>query len=745
VYGGSGNFGDQQPVTWVVEQSNQENVYGTIPSMPQQMQYSNQQSNPYQNISYANNPYPTQQPLYSQMPLAIPPPPPPPPARLPLPPLPKEPRKGAGEGTKHPGPSKSKKGEPPSAKPHGNMTNQSAHPQQSKGKKDITQTVKNAQTNLSTKKSGGEATKSNNPVDANLSAINALSVLETQWAAPPSKPLTKNQRRQRRRNRIKQKDQTKPPGSGTAHDVVDLIGEWVNLDHSEPSQSKGSNLRLKTAEEMKQQSHQNASNNVVDLTDDTNQFPPLSGNRDVVAAAADYSGLPLEEMSKSQLKSYAAVLSRAIDETHSSFEDEMDISDEENEGAGSHKQTANSMSKKLQDVSSSEVSYADSNESIHFNATVNATPTSEKASRLHDEREKCRLRLEELRAKAKLANAKLKLAKKKRALENNTPPPIQGVAHNRRSSAENANDLKFDEGSALKKSRLLYKPSIPGVTALRQSLVVEVHLLADGKDQTNLRFVDSVYEDTSDDETQSLCESVTPPVQEVKPAVPDPDSSRKASELKQKLQLAKMRLELKKKELELKRKKSTAAPQIEDNLGESALESALETTEHSQPVPQQSLDSDKAAGILDEKPRADSNLAKDEDVNATAAYSEDVNIDSGALSLEQKAAQVEELKRRQKELKQSNEVSFIKNLIQRQREILRVKGLELTDSSTQLQTCVKEIKSKQQDLTASEKRIEEMNHRKRIMEGMVLRATEKLMTARRNLRERQVQEASKTT
>jgi hypothetical protein len=230
-------------------------------------------------------------------------------------------------------------------------------------------------------------------------------------------------------------------------------------------------------------------------------------------------------------------------------------------------------------------------------------------------------------------------------------------------------------------------------------------------------------------------------VQEVKPAVPDPDSSRKASELKQKLQLAKMRLELKKKELELKRKKSTAAPQIEDNLGESA----LETTEHSQPVPQQSLDSDKAAGILDEKPRADSNLAKDEDVNATAAYSEDVNIDSGALSLEQKAAQIEELKRRQKELKQSNEVSFLNNLIQRQREILRVKGLELTDSSTQLQTCVKEIKSKQQDLTATEKRIEEMNHRKRIMEGMVLRATEKLMTARRNLRERQVQEASKTT
>ena len=103
------------------------------------------------------------------------------------------------------------------------------------------------------------------------------------------------------------------------------------------------------------------------------------------------------------------------------------------------------------------------------------------------------------------------------------------------------------------------------------------------------------------------------------------------------------------------------------------------------------------------------------------------------ISSEEKKEKLEQLRRRQKELKQKNEVSNLKNLINRQRQLLRTQGQELTDSSAQLEGVVRDIKSKQTLLDESNRRLDELNHRKKIMEGMMLRATEKLMTARKAL------------
>ena len=120
-------------------------------------------------------------------------------------------------------------------------------------------------------------------------------------------------------------------------------------------------------------------------------------------------------------------------------------------------------------------------------------------------------------------------------------------------------------------------------------------------------------------------------------------------------------------------------------------------------------------------------------------------IDNGSnltTSSEDKKVQLEQLRRRQKELKQKNEVSNLKNLINRQRKLLRAKGQELSESSKQLENIERDISSKQNLLDGSNKRLEEMQHRKRIMERMIIKATEKVMTARKALNKHKLQNDS---
>ena len=264
---------------------------------------------------------------------------------------------------------------------------------------------------------------------------------------------------------------------------------------------------------------------------------------------------------------------------------------------------------------------------------------------------------------------------------------------------------------------------VSDLTAVRMigSLVVNVNLITGPRDK--VRYVHSVYDDSSSDD-ESDPGPKDPPIEDVKPLASDVDSSKKASEsLKQKLHLAKLRLELKKKELALKKKQSEAPVK---NLNSSEAAPAVDQSVSTENTEINATTNDQV-----------STINKDDEAKPPAAIDSNNNNSCAPTLEEQKAAQIEELKRRQKELKQSNEVSNLRNLVQRQREILRVKGKELTDSSAQLQSCISEIKTKQEQLTMSEKRQEEMTHRKRIMEGMILRATDKLMTARRNLQEKQ--------
>jgi len=207
---------------------------------------------------------------------------------------------------------------------------------------------------------------------------------------------------------------------------------------------------------------------------------------------------------------------------------------------------------------------------------------------------------------------------------------------------------------------------------------------------------------------------------EAEVVLPNSNESQKKSHqsLKQQLQLAKLRLEIKRKEqllLEKKRKMPVVAMTADNQL---PLKDMPSTTDLSN-APEEGCndDSEGKAKLIDDE--------------------SDVMVSS-----EDKRAKLEQLRQRQKELKQKNEVSNLKNLINRQRQLLRTQGQELTESSAQFESVVRDITSKQTLLDESNKRLEEMNHRKKIMEGMMLRATQKLMTARKALGEHKQRSAT---
>lgn len=761
IYRGQNNKSASQmiPVTWNIEQPNNQhqNQFHS-----QQMQHTNSSQLGGRQQSYAQlgQAPVSQQQFQRQLPnqfrdnagyaYAIPPPPPPPPPIMPHAPPPSkaltaepieptaaQPKSIVQKPIEFPNapsskaskpkrqhknqlsePKKSKRQRDESTKPKESLRWQPPRSKQNEDEKPPAKLQPHQETNA-TQKNGNSSMQraTTQHVDANVSAINALSALETKWTAPPSKPsTTRKKRRPRKRERTRyKKQQEATTSSHSVYDAVELIGEWVDMAH--PNQE------------------------VIDLTGDESDFPPLitkggqqqeSESSYAAAASGDYTDMPmtLDEMSQAQLSSYAAVLSRAIhgnkvnvsDENQDHIKtlqlmksdstgDEMEIFDEEG-GNNITKQPAARMSDKVKDTSSN-TSNSDSNQSDNLDTS------EEEKTRLRSEKEKVRLRLEEL-------NARLRLAKKKRALGNDQANDASQSPHNKVvSSSDSVNDVKHQGVSAMRMLRPLSDTILPDLTAVRMlsHLLINVGLITEPRDK--VRFVDSIYQDSSSDdeshEDSDVCEDLHS-LKESKPPPEEPKSGKKASEsLKQKIHLAKLRLELKKKELAMKKQQSEA------NVAAPLMERDNST--------QQYLDGNDQAEVTISE--VQSHAKEDDEVESSA------DLDSRSNNIEEgKIAQIEELRRRQKELKQSNEVSNLRNLVQRQREILRVKGKELRDSSTQLHSCVSEMKLKQEKLAASEKSLEEMNHRKRILEGMILRATDKLMTARRNLTERQTEQAN---
>jgi len=335
------------------------------------------------------------------------------------------------------------------------------------------------------------------------------------------------------------------------------------------------------------------------------------------------------------------------------------------------------------------------------------------------EKEKRALKLAELKARAKLARAKLRIAEQKKARGNMA-----------RVSVDSSNN---ESASQLNNTRTASSPmavsTSPLPTKLRPitigSLVIDDVALTGPADE--VRFVSSVYRHSSrddqhiqeEDQVKDSNNSTTPTkVPAQKAGLSSEDNRKKSESLKQQLQLARLQLEI------LKKRKAL---------------SANENNESKQPrLSNESWDKNQ----LKEQNKEGNGNDTLEQESDTSVLNEDNVVNTqeetvdGTPSYDQTHAKLNQLRRRQKELKQKNDIANMRNLIHKQRDMLQAQGGELTESSTQLQSCVDGIQSKQTLLDESERRLEEMNHRKRIVEGMVFRATEQLIAARKTLCDR---------
>jgi len=528
--------------------------------------------------------------------------------------------------------------------------------------------------------------------DDTVNAIGALSNLQHRWSAPTSNnnrkrkeaaeeipnpsnpsilnnPTKRKRKRQRRRNKKKKK-----VGTSMGNPIIirdDDNNEWINVDHS-------------TSTARKQQPQQEVNFTVCN-------FPPLESTAKSEESTAVESSM--KDMSTSQLKSYASVLGRAL------------AIDDDSGAKQQAKKKENEVIELLDDSDDEDDEMDisdDDDDSQQQEDDINPTQKQEMS-----DQEQLSLKLAELKAKAKLARAKLRIAEQKKA--KGTRESLDSSARSNNTTLGNAKTTPPPLSPHTSSSTSPLSPMLANITALRNivgSLVIENVSLTGPSHE--VRFVNSVYShirDDDDDKDTIINQGTTS------------NEAQKKKSLNHKLQLMKLQLEIKKKELEKKELEKRRRKMMDEN------------TIELKPPPEQSESATKETETRSQSPSNEGD--KGEDNIPTKQETSDDTTDT--ISDEQK---LEQLRNRQKELKQKNDVANLRNLIHRQRDLLQAQGKELTESSTQLQQCVDGIKTKQELLEVSNKKLIDMNNRKRRLESMVLQATEQVVAARKALSER---------
>mmetsp|Transcript_19833 Transcript_19833/g.39701 ORF Transcript_19833/g.39701 Transcript_19833/m.39701 type:complete len:736 (+) Transcript_19833:36-2243(+) len=627
------------------------------------------------------------------MPVAIPPPPPPPPPHNPHPPHPSTGSTSSPQGESQISNAQTKRRK--------RRWGPGVNEQQTVSEQQTKKAAAAKDSSTSTTEPEPKLMKEeNNSTDGAIDAINALSTLESRWKVPQKKKKTRRKRKRKKGNNT----------SNCAQINIDadkMHNVWIDVEDVVKIINPSGSVKQEKIED---------SGKTLDGAN-AKDFPPLKSEtkeeeEKTKSTSTGDSERDLNAMDTSDLKSYADVLSKALgrgSKNPSSNEDdsEMDISEEEEEESSDDTPGPETVDRSSPDDIVSEETATDQS------AAAKDKADEEDAKR---EKEKRALKLAELKAKAKLANAKLRMALQRKAM-GNTPKDakasVAGTASGRSTPTYNAATHQTKRPWHTPASNVSALRDISALRNINKLIIPEVSRT--GPDEM-VRFIDSVYDlsssedyELSDDEGEEEDKDISagPPEAE---ALPNNESQKKSHQsLKQQLQLAKLRLEIKRKEqvlLEKKRKMPVVAVAATD----SKLPSVPSTTDLT------------------------INASKDDCNDSSGGKAKLIdNASDVMISSEEKREKLEQLRRRQKELKQKNEVSNLKNLINRQRHLLRTQGQELTESSTQLESVVSDIVSKQTLLNESNKRLEELNHRKKIMEGMMLRATEKLMTARKAL------------
>ncbi len=534
---------------------------------------------------------------------------------------------------------------------------------------------------------------SNNEINKAVDAINALSNLEKRWSAAPASTGkrqqqatgVKNAKRRKRRRKNKKTYEADNNAGSSSEDIVAIRDkeEWIDVIESLPIKiSLQTKIPTNEGENQFPSAMENGDPRMVSLAHD---FPPLaSAPRDNDAALENGGGG--NQDSRDQVI-------RFLDDN----DDEMDISDDERETLIRQYNGA--------------CEEAESN--LSTGATTDTSPTLHQEKEMHA-MEKRALKIAELKAKAKLARAKLRMAEEKKA---------QG-----RRARELLESTEVKASSPLPLS-LPYR--LPTTACDVQDLENETVVQACPIDE--IKCVKSSLQDTAQVNDASKPQVISTPSTLTKE-----ENGSKTKSLKQKLHLARLKVEIKKKvlekrELEMKKQSHSAR--------------GFDTgAKHPPGIPS------KVEGAR--KQRSNITLSQEhlthtenclvneslmgEPIHKTAeGYLVPNNFETTELrdkiSL---GAKLEHLRRRQKELKQQNDNANLRHLIHRQRGLIQAQRQELTEISSQLEACNAGLNSKQELLEQSASRVEEMRHRKRIIKGMALRATEQLMAARKTLSER---------
>jgi hypothetical protein len=585
------------------------------------------------------------------------------------------------------------------------------------------------------------------PSDTAIDAFNALSDLQNRWTNPAvtvgekrkvtnetnntiyDTTTSSQKSKKKRRKRGKKKNNS---DDGAAIDSNNDAEEEKWIDVEDDSLAKYQPSTLSSA---------CAIRSVID-------FPPLIKSDDDNDPALATS---LDRLSTSELTSYAAVLQGALDRSNDVALNASSIplhgvgmtTTHTSENQATRLIVSNTIEvidlcndrKEDQQVDGEATEISNSTMLLPIDPTPRIMTDAVSSVRADDgggEKEKRALKLAELKAKAKLAKAKLRLAEQKkdrvRAL---TPIP----------SSISPLPKKLDDITALRNinSLVINDVSITGPTNEVRFVDSEFRSQYNNK-QSKVRapilpLTTSRYGKSMSRRTAVQDSTSTSNTQPTTLLTNDDKQQMKTKSLTQQIQQAKLQLEIKKKvkekrELVKKMKlhsdsktdSASTKPPPEETDG---IDSSNQLVYNTEAISQLPLMNE----TMDEMNVVNNNRIED----SMKVCSEE----SAALDVAESRAKLELLRRRQKKLKQENEIANLKNMIQRQQELLGQVNRELTDNTAQLQSCESRIKLKQALLDTSEKNLDEMNNRKKIIEGMVLRATEQVMAARKALSDRQ--------
>ena len=589
------------------------------------------------------------------------------------------------------------------------------------------------------------------PSDTVIDAFNALSDLQSRWTNPAvvvgdkrkvihetnttidDTPTTSSQKsKKKRRKRGKKKNNDDDVVVIDSNNDADEE-KWIDVEDDSLAKYQSSTLLSSSS---------CAIRSIID-------FPPLiksDDNDDDPALATS-----LDRLSTSELTSYAAVLQGALDQSDDVALNPSSIPLHGVEMTTTTKTSENQATRiivlntiEVIDLSNDreEDQRGDGEVAEMSNSTmllpIDPTPrimaNAVSSTREEDgggEKEKRALKLNELKAKAKLAKAKLRLAEQKkdrvRAL---TPIPssisplptkldditalreINSLVINDVSIAGPTNEVRFVDSDF--RSQYNNKPTvrvpIPPLTTSRYGKTTSW--------RTTVQ--DSTY--TSNTQPTTLHKNVD-------------EQKMKTKSLTQQIQLAKLQLQIKKKVKEKRELVKKMKLQSDSKADSASTKPPPKETEGIDSINQLVYNTQAISQLpLMNATMDEMNVVNNNSIDDSMKVSSE---ESAALDVAESRAKLELLRRRQKKLKQENEIANLKNMIQRQQELLGQVSQELTDNTNQLQSCESRIKLKQALLDTSEKKLDEMNRRKKIIETMVLRATEQVMAARKALSNRQ--------